>query len=73
MNNIPEMLRRADRREDSREKMQANGKFSYVRVVWSLTSRAPACHVVTEVLQEQAHHAALSLRPHHHLQVTYSL
>lgn len=62
------MMRRAQRREYRSKKMQPNCQLSDVRVVLRVgRGRGALRHVVAQVLQEQAHHAALALRPHHHL------
>lgn len=65
----PEVVRRADGREDGGEEVQAHGELGDVRVVRVGRGRARG-HVVPQVLQEQPHHAALALRPHHHLHHT---
>lgn len=63
----PKMLRRPHRREYRGEKVQSDCEFGNVRVVSWLAARARLRRVVTQIFQEQAHHAALAFRPHYHL------
>jgi hypothetical protein len=69
---VPEVLRRADGREDGGEEVQAHGELGDVRVVRVLARAARLLRVVPQVRQEQPHHAALALRPHHHLRTRTS-
>lgn len=60
-------MRRPNRREDRRQEVKAHGQLSNMRVVRRVPWRHLLSGEVAQVLEEQAHHAALSLRPHHHL------